>query len=109
MSVYISASALTIAKDLSGRQVYIYKDQPVNGAALDPEDLARLVEAGHLVELGASEEGTQGEPTTVDEILAAVGDDAEQAAAYLDAETAKDKPRKGLVEKLEAIIEKATA
>lgn len=45
---------------------------------------------------------------TVDEVLATVGDDPIKAAAALDAERA-GKNRKGLVEPLTAIVEKAGA
>jgi hypothetical protein len=44
-------------------------------------------------------------PTTVEEILAVVGDDAGIAAVYLEAERAAAKPRSSLVTKLEAIAE----
>lgn len=39
---------------------------------------------------------------TVDEILAVVGDDKELTKKALDAENAKDRPRKTLLEELEA-------
>jgi hypothetical protein len=41
---------------------------------------------------------------TVKDVLAEVGDDAEKATAALEAEQASEKPRKSLVEKLEAIV-----
>ncbi len=41
---------------------------------------------------------------TVDEVLESVGDDKAKAQAALDAENAKDKPRKTLVEELEGIL-----
>lgn len=51
-------------------------------------------------------EGSAKEPT-VAEILEAVGDDPELAAEALAAEQLRPSPRKGLVKKLEAVIEAA--
>ena len=45
------------------------------------------------------------EPSRVDDIVAAVGDDKEAARAALEKEQATDSPRSTLVKKLEAIIE----
>lgn len=42
---------------------------------------------------------------SVDEVLEAVGDDKAKAAEVLEAEQAKEKPRKTLVEGLEAVVE----
>jgi hypothetical protein len=64
-----------------------------------PAEVERLTLAGLLHTKDA------GEPTTVDEILAVVGDDANEAAAYLALEQASDRPRKSLIEKLTGLIE----
>jgi len=42
---------------------------------------------------------------TIAEVLDRVGDDPDKAQEALDAEEAKDKPRAGLVEKLQAVID----
>jgi hypothetical protein len=73
----------------------------------DPEDDEDLVddpdpgdggEEGEGIDLAAILEHT------VPEVLAIVGDNAELAAPLLELEQAADKPRKGLVEGLEAVI-----
>lgn len=46
-----------------------------------------------------------GKPPTIDEVLAEVGDDQALAAAALEAEQAREKPRSTLVEKLQAVID----
>lgn len=63
-----------------------------------------LLSNEHAAEIGATphQPGTDGvkEPT-IAEVLEAVGDDPALAAQALDAENAKDTPRKGLVSELE--------
>jgi hypothetical protein len=43
-------------------------------------------------------------PAKVEDILAEVGDDKEKAQAALDSEQGQTKPRKSLVEKLQAVL-----
>lgn len=68
----------------------------------------------HLLRKGMVEVVEEPEPEPVKEpsvkdILAAVGDDSEAAKAALEAEQERSKPRKSLVEGLEAVIAAAAA
>ena len=63
----------------------------------------------HLLRKGMVEEVEEPKPEparapSVKDILAEVGDDPEAAATVLEVEQAKDKPRKSLVDGLEAVI-----
>lgn len=77
-------------------------------SSIDEADAKRLLKEGYLIEVELVDEDTEPEPvgpTTIPEILAVVGDDAEKAQAFLDAELAKgDKARKGLVDSLRGIV-----
>lgn len=113
MSAYIGKSELTIARTPAGTQVYVYKGQGIDGAILDQDDLARLVDAGHLAEAKATSDtgvssGSTSRGPSAAEVLAEVGDDPVKAQEVLEAEQAKDKPRSGLVKDLEAVIAKAS-
>lgn len=66
---------------------------------ISDDDLATELSAG-------AEDVTAG---TVDEVLARVGDDPELAAVALSKEQAKSQPRKGVVDRLTAVIEAARA
>ena len=68
----------------------------------------------HLLRKGMVEEVEEPKPERVREpsakdVLTEVGDDAEAAQAALEAEQAKEKPRKNLVDGLEAVIAAAAA
>ena len=67
------------------------------------------VEAPKIVTVGPTEsvDGSGSGPAdgNVEEILDRVGDDQAAAAEALEAEQAKSKPRKSLVEKLQAIVD----
>jgi hypothetical protein len=108
MALLFSTVALTVAKNRSGSQVYLYRGQGIESASLDPDDAKRLVEDGFLEERAAveSDDADSGDkPATVKEILADVGNDPEKAAAALDVEKARgDDARSSLVTKLEAIV-----
>lgn len=67
------------------------------------ERCKQLVKEGFLEVVDASADS--GKPSTVDEILDAVGDDPAKAAAALEEENAAKKPRKSLVEKLQAVVD----
>jgi hypothetical protein len=45
-----SVDELTIVKDASGKQVYLYKGLTADVAGLDADDVARLKERGSLVD-----------------------------------------------------------
>lgn len=70
-----------------------------------PDDSAGQAVNAVVVVGGA--DGGDGGPAdgSVDDVLARVGDDPTAAQAALDAENAKSKPRKSLVEKLQAITD----
>lgn len=66
--------------------------------------------SGGVTEAEAPAEDEGPKPGTADYILAEVGDDPAKAQTALDAEAEKgDKARKGLVEKLEALIAKGSS
>lgn len=74
-----------------------------------PAELARLANGGVLEGFEpAADPGDQHGPDVVDgnpaEIKVRVGDDPAAARAYLDAENARETPRKTLVAHLEAVI-----
>lgn len=72
----------------------------------DPDDTIEVdeAEARQLIADGRARYGVKA-PTTVADILAAVGSDPDAAASALNAETASDKPRASLVSKLEQIVD----
>lgn len=108
----MSTSALTIARNKAGQHVYLYKDQTVDSAALDAEDVKRLKDEGFLADYtgaGADDAAEAADPAAgnVKDVLAAVGTDKAKAQAALDAEKAKgDDARGSLVDKLQAIVDK---
>lgn len=111
---YIGKAPLTMAKTAEGGYVYVYEGAPVP-ANIDTDDLTRLVDEGFLEEdkkaaakASSSSTGGSAEPTTVKDILAAVGDDKAKAQEYLEKEKAGEN-RSTLVEKLEAIANPAPA
>lgn len=69
-----------------------------------PSTITKLKSQGYKVVGG--EPAESGRPTSVKDILKAVGDDQALAQAYLDEELAKpaDDQRSSLVEKLEAVV-----
>lgn len=75
--------------------------QQIDNIDLDQPHNARLVVDGRLVVLASNDGET---PTTVEQILDQVGQDPEKAQAALLLEQASAKPRKTLVEPLEAIV-----
>jgi sulfur carrier protein ThiS len=103
---YIGVAPLTMVRTKAGGYSMVYADQPVPADITD-EDLKRLVDEGFLgqVEAAAAAQAEPAtKPTTVEDILAEVGDDKEKAAAALEEELASSRPRKTLLEPLEAIL-----
>ena len=92
--------------DANGGPRYFY-EKAVIPDGFNDERCDELVKDGLLEKVkGDAPADTSGSenPDSVDAILAEVGDDKAKAQTALDAETAKDKPRKTLVSKLEAIV-----
>lgn len=65
----------------------------------------QLVKDGMLAKVEASHDTADEKSNKVEDILAEVGDDKDLAAEALAAEQAKPKPRKSLVEKLQAVLD----
>jgi hypothetical protein len=106
---YIGKAAYTNIY-VGGAMVGVHAGAPVPEGATD-EEYQRLLDGNFIVaaqtpDANSSDGDTVKEPT-VDEILADVGEDQTKAAAALEAENAKSKPRKTLVAKLEAIANPA--
>lgn len=70
--------------------------------------VTHLLRKGMVAEVEEPKPERVREPSAKD-VLTAVGEDAEAAQAALEAEQAKEKPRKNLVEGLEAVIAAAAA
>lgn len=110
---YVSAVPLTMVRLASGGYQNVLEGDPIAGEAVNPEDLKRLVRKKFLVEAPKGVDKSASQPPapnadTVDGILAAVGDDKGKANKALDAEKAKgDDARSTLVDKLQAIVDKA--
>lgn len=104
-TIYESTQALTIVQDLTGKHVYVYRDQAVDAATCNPDDLKRLVAEGFLVKKADAAQDTGSASGNIKDIVAEVGDDVEKAKAALAAETGEGgESRPTLVKKLEAII-----
>lgn len=87
---------------------YFYADAIIPDGYND-ERCKELAEDGMLEKVKATAAASSDPaPDTVEAILAEVGDDQAKAAAALEAENAKDKPRSTLVSKLEAIANPAS-
>ncbi|MCB9377096.1 MAG: hypothetical protein H6515_14670 [Microthrixaceae bacterium] len=104
---------LAIVKMADGSRVHLYEGAAVPDTA-DKEHVKTLRESGAIgkapkVEPAPGPEAQTGKPTTVDDILAEVGDDVEKAKAALEVELVSEKPRKGVVEPLEKLIADAEA
>ena len=69
----------------------------------DKDAVAHLLRKGMVREFEEPKPEPTKEPSVKD-ILAAVGDDPEAAATMLEAEQEREKPRKSLIEGLEAVI-----
>lgn len=91
-----TATTLTFVRTDDGQKVRVEAGQRVPDNAV-PGSLDRLVASG-AVQKGELPD------VSVDEVLAGVGDDKEKAAAALQTEIARSRPRKTLVEKLEAVL-----
>ena len=74
-------------------------DEDVAGHAPEGDDLGAglLAQTANFIEADMT-------AATVAKVLDSVGDDPERAAAALAAEQLRDKPRKSLIDRLEAII-----
>ena len=83
---------------------YFY-EKAVIPDGFNDERCKELVKEGLLEKVKADADSGSGDnPDSVDSILGEVGDDKAKAQAALDAENAKEKPRKTLVSKLEAVL-----
>lgn len=111
---YVGAWPLTMARTVSGGYAQVYAGDPVT-VDIATDDLKRLLDEGALTVVETDAPDTDGgsgapSPGSIPAILAEVGDDKAKAEAALAEENAKgDKARKGLVEKLEAIITEPSA
>jgi hypothetical protein len=107
---YKVTSALVVVRDDKGAFHHFYEGAVLPAAGLDDEHVAQLADEGMLKEVEVAPatepepETTATKPTTVEDILAEVGDDKDKAAAALEEELASSKPRKTLLESLEAIL-----
>lgn len=104
----IGKAPLTQVRTNAGRIAFVNKGRPAP-ADISADDRKRLLAEGYLEEVEvaeAPEEDSGPNPGTAEYILAEVGDDPAKAQTALDAERTEkgDKARKGLVEKLEAVI-----
>lgn len=97
----IVSAPLVIVRDGAGAFHHLYAGQPVPDG-LDADHVNQLIAEGMITD---GDQPAGDEPGTVEEVLAAVGDDPAKAAAALDAEKASAKPRKTLVDKLTGIVE----
>lgn len=104
MTTYLSAVPLAMVRTQSGGYVNVLEGDHVPGDILE-EDLERLLGRGWLVEAPTADEAGDDKPTTVPDILAAVGTDKALAQQYLDEENKAKKPRVSLVEPLQAIVD----
>lgn len=100
---YVVTAPLVVAKHSSGSNSHIYAGGRLP-EDIDEEQLEQLLDSAMVeeVEDEVDEEPAE-EPTTVEDILAAVGEDKDLAAEYLEKERA-GKNRSTLIEKLEAIL-----
>lgn len=110
--IYVSAVPLTMVRTVAGGYQNVLEGDQIAGEAVNPEDLKRLVRKKFLVEKKDEEKAKSAasstpNPDTVEGILKEVGDDKAKAKAALDAERAKETPRSSLVDKLQAVLDKA--
>ena len=110
-TIIVGKAPLTTVRLTNGSLFNVPRDVPVP-EGIDKDDQKRLLKEGYLTELEIVDDVVQEDdadegPTGVKEILAEVGDDAEAAQRYLDAENAAKKPRKTLVEALQKVIDAA--
>lgn len=108
MTTYVSAVPLTMVRLVDGGYHNVFKDEPIAGTSVDPDNLKRLVRKGYLVEKTNSEASDDdgSKPASVKEILAEVGDDKDKAAEALAAEQGRgDDARSSLVGKLQAVLD----
>lgn len=97
------AAASVVAED--GSRSLLYLGDVFAGEAADAKHLAMLVDEGFVAEVELIDPVEDApKPGTEAAILAEIGEDKSLAEIALAEEKAKDKPRKGLVAKLEAIV-----
>lgn len=109
---YVGAAPLTMVRTDPPGYVNVFAGDPVP-VNIDEADLERLLAEGFLAEVDAKVTGSKaekgsasdGKPTSVKDILAAVGNDKVAAQEYLDEENAAEKPRTSLVEGLQGVID----
>lgn len=53
MTTYVSAVPLAMVRTVEGSYRNVYQDEPIEGEAVEPENLKRLVRKGFLVESAA--------------------------------------------------------
>lgn len=100
---YVGVAPLTTIRTETGFG-QVFAGDPVPGDITE-KDLKRLVDEGFLGEVDVAEDASdEPAPGTEAFILREVGDDKALAQVALDEENGKDKPRKGLVAKLEKIV-----
>ena len=71
---HIAISALVIAKDSEGHDVYVYQGQPIP-ASISGDEIARLLDGGYIASIGEDEEpefpeGTPDDSWTVKQMRA---------------------------------------
>lgn len=107
INVTVTAPCVMIANEETGQFSHFYEGATIP-AGYNDERVAQLVEEKMVRKADPSpkseSDSTKAKAPSVDEILAEVGDDKDKAAAALAAEQGVAKPRKSLVEKLEAVI-----
>lgn len=102
---YQVSAPLVVVPDTTGSFHHFYNGT-VLPDGLDEKRVKQLAKEGMLEKVDATEQPADGgsdKPATVEEILAAVGDDKAKAQAALDEEKA-GKNRKTLVDKLAAVV-----
>lgn len=100
---YQVTAPLVVVPDTTGAFHHFYAGT-VLPDGLDEERVKQLAKDGMLEKAEQTADAGSDKPATVEEILAEVGDDKAKAQAALDEENGAAKPRKGLVGKLEAIV-----
>lgn len=60
MTTYVSAVPLAVVRTIDGGYRNVYRDEEVAGAAVDPDNLERLVRKGFLVEKDETNDGADG-------------------------------------------------
>lgn len=108
MAVYEVVQPLIVVRDDEGQQHMLYQGAVFSGEGLDKEHVKMLRDEGFIQKATApkvDDDSADEKPTKVGDIVAAVGDDKGLAQQYLDEENAAEKPRKSLVEKLQAVLD----